>query len=363
MTTCLFKRKAFIPLTYKGANDVLNYVKKMGGKFYLSPYIKSLHKFIGFNCFIEDGMRYIKLTCKYKGKIATYVFDKISGTREEASVICSIGMKAYSCLQRFTKGKEIKKIVKDSDFNNLGKNPYPFATSPFMYFNEKYNETEQEAYGYDMNSAYSYAMLGNIPDTSELTSVKIRCYNEGIVKKGEIGFNYLGDLVEEGCFALYRFKAIKSPFKDFVEYYFTLKHNAKTKKERKRAKDILNMSVGYLQRINPFIRATIVSRANNLIKSLIDENTLYCNTDSIVSLKPREDLKIGSNIGEWKLEHKGKFRYRDYNYQWNNELPAYRGIPKAWFKEGYNLLEDDIPVCGNNYELDYIKFIIKKVEL
>lgn len=362
-TTCRFSRKAFIAVNLTTANNILNYVKSVGGNFKLSPYIHTIHKSIGNNCFIEDGMRFIKLTCRYKGKIATYVFDKVNGTKEEANNLCAIGMKAFTCLQRFTKGKEIPKIVKEEDFNEFGKNIYPFATSPFMYFNEKYNETEQDAIGYDMNSAYSYAMLGPIPDTSMLTSAKIRCYNSGIVAVNEIGFDYAGNLVEEGNYALYRFKALKSPFKAFVEYYYKLKHDAKTKNERKRAKDVLNMSVGYLQRINPFIRATIVSRANNLIKSLIDDNTLYCNTDSIVSLTPRHDLKIGTNIGEWKLEHKSKFKYRDYNYQWDNELPTYRGIPKAWFKEGYNLLEDDIPICGNMYELDYIKFIIRKVIL
>lgn len=363
MTTCLFKRKALIPVTFTTANDILASVKSIGGKFVLSQYIKPLHKSIGNNCFIEDGMRFLRMTCKYKGKIATYIFDKVNGSLEESSNLCALGMKAYCCLQRFTKGQEINKIVAEEDFNEFGKNLFPFATSPFMYFNEEYNETEQEAIGYDMNSAYSFAMLGPMPDTSMLTTVKIRCYNSGIVQKGQIGFDYLGELVEEGCYALYRFNAIKSPFKDFVNYYFKLKRDAKSKKERKRAKDMLNMSVGYLQRINPFIRATIVSRANNLIKSLIDENTLYCNTDSIVSLKPRNDLELGKEIGQWKLEHKGKFKYRDYNYQWDNELPVYRGIPKAWFKEGYNLLEDDIPVAGNNYELDYIKFIIRKVQL
>ena len=33
-----------------------------------------------------------------------------------------------------------------------------------------------------------------------------------------------------------------------------------------------------------------------MIKDLVDENTLYCNTDSLVSLVPRNDLNIGTNI-------------------------------------------------------------------
>ena len=59
---------------------------------------------------------------------------------------------------------------------------------------------------------------------------------------------------------------------------------------------------------------------NKFIKNLMYENTLFSNTDSIVSLVPRPDLKISDNIGDFKIEHKGDFIYLDaYHYQWNNE--------------------------------------------
>lgn len=55
---------------------------------------------------------------------------------------------------------------------------------------------------------------------------------------------------------------------------------------------------------------------NKFIKNLMDENTLFSNTDSIVSLVPRPDLKISDNIGDFKIEHKGDFIYLDsYHYQ------------------------------------------------
>ena len=48
----------------------------------------------------------------------------------------------------------------------------------------------------------------------------------------------------------------------------------------------------------------------------MDENTLFSNTDSIVSLVPRSDLKISDNIGDFKIEHQGDFIYLDaYHYQ------------------------------------------------
>lgn len=361
-TICLFKRKAYKPVNLKEANSILSYVKKVGGYIRLGEYIPAIHGSLKNNCYIEDGMRFIYMTCRYKGKVATYVFDKITASKKEAGRVCALGMKAYNCLLKFVDKQFLRSIVRPENMVEGNKNILPFSTSPFLWFNEKYNRQESDAISYDMNSAYSYAMLGDMPDTSEVKSVDIKCYNLGIVRKGEIGFDAYGNLVKEGCFALFRFKTIPSPFKKFVDYYYFLKKNAKNKEIKQHAKDILNMSVGYLQRINPFIRATIVSRANNLIKDLIDKNTLYCNTDSIVSLKPRKDLTLGEGLGEWKVEHKGKFRYVDYNYQWDNTLPSYRGIPKAWFNESYNILTDDIPVCGNLYELDYIKFIIRKVK-
>lgn len=363
MTTCHFKRKAFKPCNLQEMNKIITNVKNRGGHFYLSPYIPQIHGSIKFNAFIEIGMRILSVTTRYEGKIATWRFDMLTGKKSEAERYCSTGMKAYICLRKFADDKAIRKIVSPEDFVEFGKNLKPFSTGPFMYFNETHNKTELSgAIGYDMNSAYSFAMLGEFPDTSDVDNVDILIHDAGIVSDKQIGFDTWGNLVEEGCFAPFRFKKIKSPFKRFISYYYDLKKNAKTSEARKHAKDVLNMSVGYLQRINPFLRATIVSRANNTIKSLIDEDTVYCNTDCIVSLKKRTDLKIGNDLGEWKIEHTGVFKYRDYNYQWNNETPTFRGVPKKWFKKGYNLLTDDIPECANLYEYDPLNNCIKIVK-
>mgnify|MGYP003288864496 CR=1 FL=1 len=39
----------------------------------------------------------------------------------------------------------------------------------------------------------------------------------------------------------------------------------------------------YLQKTNPFWRSIIIHRCNRYVQSLIDENTIYSNTDCIVS--------------------------------------------------------------------------------
>ena len=119
--------------------------------------------------------------------------------------------------------------------------------------------------------------------------------------------------------------------------------------------------MGNLQNHNPFYRATVVSRANNLIKSLIDENTIYSNTDSIVSLVERHDLPLSKDIGGWKVENKGEFAFIGFNYQWNKEKPHYRGIPRSWFPKNYDILTDELPTCGNIYELDPVELQLKKV--
>ena len=119
-----------------------------------------------------------------------------------------------------------------------------------------------------------------------------------------------------------------------------------------------------MQKTNPFIRAKIIYEANKMISDLIDENTLYCNTDSIVSLTERKDIKLGNNIGQFKIEHQGDFAYIGFNYQWNRDVPSYRSIQKSAFKEGYDMLKDPLPARGsgnivtyneNTYRLEKIK--------
>ena len=76
--------------------------------------------------------------------------------------------------------------------------------------------------------------------------------------------------------------------------------------------------IGQIQNKNPFVRASIVEKANKLILNAKDNNTIYINTDSIVSLVPRYDLEVDDyKVGAFKLEHEDKpFWYKDFNYIW-----------------------------------------------
>ena len=126
---------------------------------------------------------------------------------------------------------------------------------------------------------------------------------------------------------------------------------------RQKAKDMLNLPIGYAQRKNPFFRSFVVNICNEYIQSKIDTNTVLYNTDSIYSLTPRDDLILGKYIGAFKLEVQNNFKYIGNNYQFGDEIPTYRGIPKSWFRSfevmtgrKWDILTDYVPVRLNKYK-------------
>ena len=178
-------------------------------------------------------------------------------------------------------------------------------------------------YGYDINSSYSFAMTKDMPDTR----VQPRLF--GIVKKGEIGFCNNGDVCFGG-FAEYIFPLIKSPFIPFVDKYYELKvKNAKNKQKKAKYKQMLNIPTGYVQRLNPFLRNAIIYYAKEYVKQYINKDTLYVNTDSIISLTERPDIPLHeTELGKFKNDHKGTFMYWAQGcYEWNGEKHN-QGIPQ-----------------------------------
>lgn len=234
--------------------------------------------------------------------------------------------------------------------------------------------------GYDVNSAYSAAMLRDMPDTS------MPCRTDGIVGEGEIGLYMTSDwadgkphmaIAEEGDRAHYIYPRIPSPFKPFVGKWYGLKKAApKGSKDRARAKLMLNCVIGYFGRnddgefpINPVLRTFILAYANTFIDEAWDpETSIYCNTDSIVSSVVRDDIEVGDGLGQFKIEHEGSFACKGMTYQWNLEAPSYRSKAKAWFRafeerngRPWELLRDDPPGTDfNEYEFDAEKLIIRR---
>lgn len=294
-----------------------------------------------FKAFVEDRLTEFSLTMKYGSQVRTYTLDKVAGEIKADPIH---GAVCFSKLVNMCK-EPIPITVKDSDMDKDGKVVRPFSVSPFLWNNPEYEGIRIEnCFSYDINSSYAYAMCQPMPDTTKKPVAKR-------VEKGEIGFDLDGSLLHEGQFSMWVFPLTESPFKHFARYYYEKKKKTKGQ-EHQRAKDILNLAVGYLQRKNPFLRAAIVGYANERIKSFLDKDSIYCNTDSLVSMKPRPDLKLSDEMGEFKIEHQGSFAMMGMNYQWNKENPKYRGVPSKWFIDGYDILKDGVPENINDYSAE-----------
>lgn len=256
-------------------------------------------------------------------------------------VIGKNGMEVYRLMQRYYKISEYGDPT--------------ISASPLLYSNPEHEGKRIYVYEYDLNSAYAAILLKDtFPNIDKPVA-------PGVVKKGEIGFSINYDIRHEGEFAPYIFKTMESPYKEYVRKYYDIKSTTKDKNTKATAKAMLNYGVGYWQRVNPILRAYVVNSCNEYMKSIIDENTVMANTDAIFSLVERPDLQLGNEIGQWKVEQ-GDFAYRGFNYQWGLNVPTYRGIPKSWFKKGWDILKDELPNNGNIWKFDIDKFRLVRVK-
>jgi hypothetical protein len=180
-----------------------------------------------------------------------------------------------------------------------------------------------KCWSYDVNSAYSYAMLQDMPDTDQPPRLN------DFVHAGEIGFTAGGEAsTEEGDYMEFIFPLKESPFKAYVNKYYDKKKEATNDDERAKWKYFLNIPSGMMQKHNIFMRLAILHYAKIYISSFIDEDTVYCNVDSIISTKERTDLPLGDKLGEFKKsKENADFKYIQPGiYQWGSEC-HYQGIP------------------------------------
>lgn len=322
-----FVCKSYVTVDIKEFNKWLKYCEKNKVLVFGA---KPSNQKVSLRAYLEIREVQVELTFKYGKRVQTYITRLDGGTVSKPS-----GMFAWQQVNKFYKVPRAKFPSKTQH-----------SSSGFLYKNDKFEGIRlNNCYGYDINSSYTWAMIQDMPDTSKEPDIGRK------VKKGEIGFDSNYNLIFEGHFANLVYPKMESPFKKFAEIWYEKKKNAKTKEDKKLAKDVLNASIGYFQRTNPILRTAIIWYANNRIKKLIDENTLYCNTDSIISKTRRLDIEkdLGTELGQWKIEHFGDFAFKGYTYQWNLETPSYRGISKSWFKENWDLLKDEIPSEGNTH--------------
>lgn len=363
-----FCKTRYKPATYDEINAYLKFAKRNCVIRYGEPDPSAP---IGVNAYIQDNDVEFELALGYDGiKITTqhptvFVFRKDGG-----EFVPRNGLLAWQTLNKYYKVPRVR---------------FPdgidYSASPFIWMNDaKSGVRYPDCYGYDINSSYSWGMIQDMPDTT--VEPKTNC----VVGDGEIGLGsnwaplddgpYWRGVIQPGGLADFVWPRVESPFKGFVDVWYSKKKNAKSAKDKARAKSILNHSVGYMQRdsANPILRSFIIGYANDRIVGYIDDNTLYCNTDSIVSTVRRPDIEkdIGPGLGQWKIEHTGQFALArgKVNYQWNRDLPTFRGKPKPWFDafeeangRPWDIMLDEAPDADSNrYYFDKDKLVIRRTE-
>ena len=329
--------------TLEEINSVLDYLKE--DKRHIFYRQKEHNENFGLNVYLYQTKTELHLSFRDCGKSCEYIFDLSTG---DTVIEHLTGSQAYGLLKMKANIEEVTDEYREKYHIEDW-----YTSAANIYYNPKYNKTRNTAFEYDVNSMFAYCMTKPMPILST-----IRMHD--VPREGEIGFKLIGDklvMVDKPEYCWYVFKTeINQGFIEFANWFYEKKRTAKTFAERTKYKQILNYAVGMLQHHNLFIRAAIIGYSNIFIGSLIDSDTLYSNTDSIVSLKPRS-LDIGDGLGQFKTEYVSTpFAYRDSTYQWGNEEPVYRGVPKVYFtrfKELYgrtfDVLVDDAPGSLNWY--------------
>lgn len=344
-------------------NQVLKECK--GKVMYYGEYNELIKKNSGIalygSAFILDKKVKFELLTRYKGTITRFICYKDGRDNMEGAV----GAQIFTNFSKYWKTPRYNIPQEDENGEPLCNYDRVSAT-PALDFNAEYEGQRIQAWGYDLNSAYSATMLKGWIDTSKPPKAKI------IDPETEIGFRYDDDNdrweLQHRGYSLHVFEKCETPaeVRRYIVKWYSVKKKAAAagdKKLKLQAKQHLNFVVGYWQRVNPWLRAYVVCSCNEFIESLIDENTLLWNTDSIVSKVRRYDLEqdLGAGIGQWKLEHEGVVAYLGCEYQWNNEIPTYRGQPKTWFPKDWDILRDPVPIYGNLYYYDKDENLLKEI--
>ena len=320
---------------------------------------------IANRCYVDISETKCKLTYKLIKK-RTYVFDLDGNQLSEQSVInaCSQLAKAYKCEDV----GEVLGIKYDHAMAVDGK-PKGYrenigSATPFKYYNKKYYNKEVKAYEYDLSSAYLQVLAKlRLPKLSTM-----KCNT--VIGKNQVGFfqvnatrtgNKLAFSYKEGTYAQWVFDLTDDmPYKDWATKTLSKLSTMASGTEKDKIKNVPRYAVGQMQHHNPFIRCMVVDTCTKLIKSLMNEDTIYSNTDSIISLTRREDIE---NYTEYKFHTDSKhYNARFYMiqdgdsiiYQWNKEIPKASGLKKRYIErynrehaEKFTLGTDEMPVKTN----------------
>lgn len=326
-------------------NEILREAQEMCANIYYNKF-DSRNDTMKWNAYIEDDDYKIKLTYKPFKNAITYIFDK-DGKYQ-------IQIEPKNCVSQMSRAY---KIERTKEILNIDPIDIP-AAIPFYYKNMKYDGKAVNAYEYDLSQAYAQMLKLPLPITSSMKR------NAKLNKSTQIGFLCINKdlLLIENNYDIecdYVFDTMQSPYIKWIDRLFERCDKATDNNAKTEVKSIYRFAVGDLQNINPFWRATIVGRCNELVKSYMNEDTIYCNTDSIVSTTRRLDLEADTQF-KWKLKRVNevfKWQLGKKNYQWNDETPTMRGPLKRYIEyynkthdKNWDILADTIP---DNLEHQY----------
>lgn len=327
-----------VPVNLEQMKEILAYVKEYFNYSYSKP---PTDKRIKAEVYIDDCPKNLKVTGRYINsvKLTTYIFSK-DGLEAELEPSVS---ETYR--EMVKKTEDYHDLLKEDSYMNN------FTSSPLLFSDYRYFYKTQEVICYDTNLTYFYLLGQDFPDTRQPRG-------RGIVRPREIGFRISGRvvqgndgtqrsqliLVNPGDYADFRYPKRPSPFKRYIDYKLKQLELVKDKEERSKVKSSINKSVGNLQHHNPIWRAWIVESGNKRIKSLMDKNTIYANTDCVVSLVPRPDIPVSDKIGEFKIEHQGKCTIDGMTITWEDGTDNRRGAPKHPII--YKLDKESLDICS-----------------
>lgn len=326
-----------VPVNLEQMKEILAYVKEYFNYSYSKP---PTDKRIKAEVYIDDCPKYLKVTGRYINsvKLTTYIFSKDG---REVELEPNVPETYREMVKKVDDYHDLLK--EDSYMNN-------FTSSPLLFSDYRYFYKTQEVICYDTNLTYFYLLGQDFPDTRQPKG-------RGIVRPREIGFRISGRvvqgndgtqrsqliLVNPGDYADFRYPKRPSPFKRYINYKLEQLKLVKNKEERSKVKSSINISVGNLQHHNPIWRAWIVESGNKRIKSLMDKNTIYANTDCVVSLIPRPDIPVSDKIGDFKIEHQGKCTIDGMTITWEDGTDNRRGAPK--YPIIYRLNKENLELC------------------
>lgn len=361
-------------LTSKEFNSHLVYITQKKYRIYYYSYEDAVDYDMlddyYFSAYIS--VKYITITLTYKknNKWINVAHNLSFSDKKEDLTEITDPKTAYSTMQRYCHFPDLKYKYGYSECE--GKISWDILNiGALRYFNkEKEGKRYNNCIGYDMNSAFLNACIDlEIPDTEKVPKTKCR------VKEGEIGFRWDGIPVFYPSLITCEYVFPVTINKDLTRWAKTIyrrKKDAKSKNEKQHQKDMGNFAIGCLARHNPFIRNCIIDKSNKNMLKLIDNNTLLCNTDSIVSLVERPELKISDNLGDFKVEETGDFALSYNGYQWNNNFPKINGFVKEktiMFKDivgrGYDILTDvglDDTFIPRYFDIDKMRIRKRDIE-